>query len=375
MTDSKVVTSLDNDSAAPKMAAATNNKTNRLVWILMALIAMAAAAGGFYLFSQDAANGRHIGKTMADVSGAIQRVDQQTEAVREVQREIDKQAALVQSTAQQNTARLEAMEQQLLSQNQRIIALSTTNRDDWLLAEAEYLMRLANQRLMTAKDYKAAIELLTAADTIAAELDDQGLYPLRKTLAEEIAALRNASGADIDGLYFRLGAVAKQVEQLRLLPATDYQLPFADSTSEKTAPATWQQRLKASLSSAFEKMGNAITIQRRDDMYKPLLAPEYESAVRQNVHLMFEQAQMAAMAGKQRLYDDSLNKAKHWLNNYYVLDKDGTAKMVQEIDQLLTVTVETQTPDISSSLRALKLYINTIHSIDGDADTAEGDEQ
>lgn len=373
MTDSNIVTSSDNNPAPSKTAAATNNKTNPLVWVVMVLIAVAAGAGGFYLSSQDSAYYQHIEKTMADVSGAIQRVDEQAAVVREVQREVDKQAARVQSTAQQSSARLEAIEQQLLSQNQRIIGLSTTNRDDWLLAEAEYLMRLANQRLMTAKDFKAAIELLTAADAIAAELDDHGLYPLRKALAEEIAALRNTSGADIDGLYFRLGAVAKQVEQLRLLPATDYQLPLADSGTETTVPITWQQRLMSSLRSAFNKLGKAITIKRRDEMYKPLLAPEYESAVRQNVHLMFEQAQMAAMAGKQKLYDDSLNKARHWLSNYYVLDKEATAKIIEEIDQFLTVKVEAETPDISSSLRALKLYINTAHSIGADA--AKGDAQ
>lgn len=373
MTDSNMVTSSDNNPVSPKTAATVNGKTNPLIWVAVVLVAVAAGAGGLYLFTQDAEHYQRIEKTIADVSGAIQRVDQHATAVREVQREVDQQASLVQSTAQQSSARLEAIEQQLLSQNQRITALSTTNRDDWLLAEAEYLMRLANQRLMTARDFKAAIELLTAADAIAVELDDHGLYPLRKSLAEEIAALRNAGGTDIDGLYFRLGAVAKQVQQLRLLPATDYQLPLADSDTDTTTPSTWQQRLMASLRAAFTKLGNAITIKRRDEIYKPLLAPEYESAVRQNVHLMFEQSQMAAMAGKQSLYNDSLNKARHWLNNYYLLDKEAAANVVKAIDELLTVKVEADTPDISSSLRALKLYINSAHSIGANA--AEGDAQ
>ena len=38
--------------------------------------------------------------------------------------------------------------QRLDSHNKRLLSLSSTSREDWLLAEAEYLLRLANQRLL-----------------------------------------------------------------------------------------------------------------------------------------------------------------------------------------------------------------------------------
>src|SRR5690606_8016466 len=65
----------------------------------------------------------------------------------------------VQLTAQQQQAALETLEDQvarlqvtLNGQQERLRALSTTTREDWLLAEAQYLLRLANQRILTERD-------------------------------------------------------------------------------------------------------------------------------------------------------------------------------------------------------------------------------
>ena len=43
---------------------------------------------------------------------------------------------------------------------------SANDRDAWLLAEAQYLLRLANQRLIMAGDAVAAEALLGSADNI-----------------------------------------------------------------------------------------------------------------------------------------------------------------------------------------------------------------
>ena len=78
---------------------------------------------------------------------------------------------------------------------------------------------------------------------------------------------------------------------------------------------------------------------------------------------MFEQAQTASLVGKQRLYEDSLAKAKKWLGNYYTLDQQSTTTVVAMIDELAAQQVALSLPDISSSMRALKNYLQMIHEL------------
>lgn len=333
---------------------AARSSTDRIIWIMTLLVALVAAALSVYqwLTAQ-----RQQVQWESDVLAAIKRIDEQSALTRQLQRELDASADRVRQQHQAAEQQIDSLQSQLQRQQKRISSLSTTDREDWLLAEAEYLLRLANQRLLMGKEVSGALKLLQGADDIVRELDDQALHGVRKALAGEMAALHTASGFDVEGIYLQLEAVANQADQLRLL--TELQL----STDLPAAlPAqTWQQRLADGIGQAWQKLGKYIQIRRRDEIYQPLLAPEYEAAMRQNVRLMFEQAQMALLSGKQSLYDNSLSKARQWLLTYYTLDKQATEKVVAIVDSLARQQVAVALPDISASLRALKVYTESLH--------------
>ena len=82
----------------------------------------------------------------------------------------------------------------LNGQQQRLLNMSTTNREDWLMAEAEYLLRLANQRVLIERSATSAVGLLESADAImeqvAAGLGDPELFAIRRAIAQDLAALR-----------------------------------------------------------------------------------------------------------------------------------------------------------------------------------------
>lgn len=327
--------------------------------ILALLIAVLAAAASAYLWQLETQRQQQNQNIASDISAAMQRVDQQTSASSELQRQVDQQGSNIALQQRQLQQQLQQLQGQLHSQQKQLHSLSTTDRDDWLLAEAEYLMRLANQRLLMGKEVKGALELLKAADDIVKELDDSALFSVREALADNMAALAVASKLDVEGIYLQLGALAQQAKKLRLIEVPVYQPVATEAAIEQTMP----QRLQSSLVNAWQRLGSYIQIKRHDEIYKPLLAPEYEAAVRQNVNVMFEQAQLAALSGKQKIYQDSLAKARHWLTNYYTLDKSVTENMVARIDELSQQAVAVELPDISSSLRALKNYVATIHQV------------
>jgi uroporphyrin-3 C-methyltransferase len=337
------------------------NKSSSVITFVTLFLAIAAVAMSAYLWQLNDQRQQQLQSINAGNSAVEQRLDQQLAANRNMQREFDRQQAKQQQQQLTTQNKIELLQQQLASQNKKLLSLSTTDRDDWLLAEAEYLMRLANQRLLMGKEIQGAQDLLMAADDIAKELDDTALYLVRKALAGDIAALQTVARFDLEGIYLQLDALAKEAGKLRLI-----KLPQLTTKPEEQMPElepTWQQRLQQGFNAAGEKLSQYVQINRRDEIYKPLLAPEYEAAVRQNVRLMIEQAQMASLAGKQKIYQDSLLKAKTWLSNYYTLDQQATHVIVRAIDELSQQQIAVQLPDISASLRALKNYMETIHSI------------
>ena len=329
------------------------------LWLLTLLIAIAGVCLSIFLWQGGIAQQQSLQQSRAAIAGAIQRVDGQAENNKKLQSQFDQWQANNQLQQQQLLQRIDNLQQQLSSQQKRLQSLSTTDRDDWLLAEAEYLMRLAHQRLLMGKQRDSAMQLLTAADAIIKDLDDHALYSVREALANDMANLRAAVTLDLEGHYLALAALAQQAEQLPLIQSLQLSLP----RPEVPVAQSWQQRLAVGFQAALDKLSGYIQINRRDDIYKPLLAPEYEAAVRQNVRLMFEQAQMASLAGKQKLYEDSLSKVDHWLATYFTLDKVSTDAVVAQLQYLKQQQVAISLPDISGSLRALKAYVENIHQL------------
>jgi uroporphyrin-3 C-methyltransferase len=340
-----------------------NTEKKSFAWVLslicLVLIIISVAGGFFWWRSAEQNFLQQQADLQLQLTAALQRVDEQAGGVRTLQQNIDRQAISSEQQLEQTQQQLKVLQQQLSSQQKRLLALSTTDRSDWLLAEADYLMRLANQRLLMGKELDGALQLLIAADEVFIELDDSALFPVREALADNMSALKTAARFDVEGVYLKLGALAKQADQLRL-----FQLPELTLAEPKEQIAeTWQQRLSGGFSAALEKLSGYISYRNRGESYKPLLAPEYEAAVRQNLHLMFEQAQMSLLSGKQELYLDSLQKAIDWLDAYYSLDKTATETIRAEIAELMQLNVVIELPDISSAPRALKNYIETIHSL------------
>ncbi len=116
--------------------------------------------------------------------------------------------------------------------------------------------------------------------------------------------------------------------------------------------------MQTGLRAALRKLGDMVQIRRRDEPYKPLLAPQYEAALQQNVKLAFEQAQVALLTGNQKLYEHSLGKARDWLLTYYTVDEHATQMVVQSVDELRGKKIVYAIPDISESRRELKAYLN-----------------
>lgn len=283
-------------------------------------------------------------------------------------------ADIQQATAQtkSTTDAMQQVEERVDKGLQQMRALTSTSRSDWDLAEVEYLLRLANQRIMTEKNAAGALAMLKSADTILRDLDDVSAYPVRKAVAEDLARLEAVPKLDTEGLFLRLAALNEQVNHLDLLPVTEQKvLPdvLKEVTDEQTA-ASWSESLGKAWDTAWHKLNELVVIHRRDGEVQPLLSPQEHFYLQQNLHLMLEQAQLALLQGKQQAYDSSLQKAEQWLPRYFDKRQSSTQALIDGIKELQTVKVSPELPDISTSLNVLKQYLQSIHSKDGKAQPA-----
>ena len=221
---------------------------------------------------------------------------------------------------------------------------------EWLHAEAEYLLRLANQRLQLERDVEGAKALLNAADARLREADNPALVPIRRAIQSELASLDSVPVIDRTGLYLALMA---QQEQLARLPLKQDIEEIAAGEGDTKPTGGWRQQL-ATLGSELKDL---VTVRRHDQPLEALITPQQESYLRQNVRLLLEQAQLALLKSEPKLYQASLDKAIELVEGYYATDNDGVTNSIDRLKSLRGNEVRPELPDISESSQLLKRFI------------------
>jgi uroporphyrin-3 C-methyltransferase len=248
---------------------------------------------------------------------------------------------------------LGALEDQLARQRDRLSEfqqVSAGDRDGWLLAEANYLLRLANQRLVMTADTASAEALLRSADAVLRELDDPALRVVRQAVAEDLAAVRAVPSLDREGTYLRLSALVERVPALEVFETPS--LP--DGDAPPPMQGDWQTRLRQGYERALAKLSDYVIVRRRDEPVEVLMDPQWESLVRQNLRMLLEQAQLALLSANPRLYRESIARSAEWVREFEASDPEGAAAMLEELEELAGVRVTVAVPDASDSLAALQ---------------------
>ncbi|MFM4939420.1 MULTISPECIES: uroporphyrinogen-III C-methyltransferase [Aeromonas] len=326
------MTEQQESQVTPQPAAVANGSKNRSGAVLgsIAILLALGLTGGLYLHGHKnaVAQQAELAQLKQQLASAISKIDQSSN-----------------KDAEQLTA-LEQTQQRLQGEMQglqnRVLDLNDKRPNDWMLAESEYLVRMAGRKLWLEHDLVSAITLLGNADERIAALNDPSLMPIRKALAEDIAKLKGMPRIDREGLTLKLAALSDQIE---LLPLSTVSMPEAKAEPDQavsTNPDEWESNLKKNWVKFTE---NFITIRRRDGAVEALLSPQQEIFLRENLKTKLLQAQLAVYREQQALYEDSLDKAQRWLNQYFDTENSATHYMLGEIDKLKGEQIQFDYPD------------------------------
>ncbi|MBN8429355.1 uroporphyrinogen-III C-methyltransferase [Microbulbifer salipaludis] len=280
-------------------------------------------------------------------------------------------------TIQQLQQQLAGLQRNVTAQGARLSQLGNASREDWKLAEADYLLRLANQRLMLEQDSRAALGLLKEVDTIVRRVDLPDLYGVRQQLARDITALKLVENVDREGLYLRLRALEEQMVKLNIQPQFDLaKRDAAAAQAQADNTDVGEEHFRSSWDNFVNFLKGSVRI--RDGAVDPvLLSPQSETRFRQSLRLNMEQAELAVLRADDTVYKDSLNHARQLLLDYGV-ENPQREVILRELQELSEETIKTELPNLSASQSALRNYIERMHKVSSgqmDDDINGGDSQ
>jgi uncharacterized protein HemX len=246
--------------------------------------------------------------------------------------------------------KLDATEKSLLQSIRQIQRQLGKTRGDWLIADAEYLLSIANQRLHLTGDVNTTREALEAADQRLRESGDAAAFKVREELTKEIDALKKVKQPDVVGIYSRVQSLQDNIEKLTLfLPFSGKGLTEPEQQKKKSEPENSNELL----GSALEGLGDLVTIRHTETPIRSILTAEEVYFIQQQLMVRVEMVKLSLVQKNDALYKENIADAKQWLKKNFAQDKKSKI-FSNELDKLAAISLYSEFPDISKSLKMLR---------------------
>lgn len=265
---------------------------------------------------------------------------------------VESQLEDLQGQAGQDQASLDAMQGSVRSLEQRLssaesglvsVAAASQNSSAALdIAEIDFLLRAATDRLQLFSDPVAADLALQAADVQIEALNDPMYLSVRQRIAASRQALARVPVIDRVHLTSQITDLQSKVSGL----------PFRGEVSEQPVPvlpddAGWWQSFKHTLSSL-------VTVRRRVPEDESLLSLEDKDYLRQGLWLQFESARLALMRNDNGVYEGSLDRVNATVDQFFHSGSSEVEALLLGVAALKQVDITPELPDISGPWTQLR---------------------
>lgn len=202
-------------------------------------IALAAGIGLYGWGKQQATAQTETSDALATQLTALQKAQESQKA--ELEEIIKKQAAQLEDANRQQAA----LAKQLDEVQQKVATISGSDAKTWLLAQADFLVKLAGRKLWSDQDVTTAAALLKSADASLADMNDPSLITARRAITDDIASLSSVAQIDYDGIILKLNQLSNQIDNLRLADNdTDGSPMDSDSSELSSSLSEWRVNLQ-----------------------------------------------------------------------------------------------------------------------------------
>jgi uroporphyrin-3 C-methyltransferase len=328
-------------SSATQGNAGDSARRRWLTGALFAVLAVAIAAIGIDAHNRDRELRTEVAQRLTEQDAAVKATHAAAESAQDNLRDTQAKIALLESRlaeSQTQQAALEALYREL-----------APSRDEWALTEVEQVLLLASQQLQLAGNVSAALAALQLADAKLQRLDRPQFVPLRRALARDMDRLKAVPFVDVQGLSLRLDQAIAAVDTLPL--ALEERLP----APVQEPPAKDEPGWRGFLRDAWQDLRQLVRIENLDQPEPPLLAPQQQFFLRENLKLRLLSARFDLLFHDQANFRADLAAADMWLKKYF----DTRSKPVQSLQVLLkelrATDMTTELPGLAGSLDAVRV--------------------
>lgn len=337
---------------APASEPPRNRKNSGAVLGAVAIVIALAVGAGLYL----------NGKRQADLQAQTnqQLIEQLTTLQQQAngdKQQLGQQLASANEALQAARNQQEATNRELEKLREQVATISGNDARTWLLAQADYLVKLAGRKLWSDQDVTTAAALLKSADASLADMNDPSVTNVRRALTTDISNLSAVSQIDYDGIILKLDQLANGVDNLRLADNDSDDAPMDNDGGELSSSLhEWRQNL---MKSWHNFMDDFITIRRRDNTAQPLLAPNQDVYLRENIRSRLLIAAQAVPRHQDEIYKQSIDTVSAWIRAWYDTNDAATKAFLAQLEELSQQSISMEMPESLESQPLLDKLMQT----------------
>ena len=327
------------------------SKTSLALSAIAIAIALAAGIGLYGLTKTQATRQSEASAGLSSQIAALQKAQENQKS--ELESIIKQQTEqLTQAQRQQD-----ALAKKLEEVQEKVTVISGSDAKTWLLAQADFLVKLAGRKLWGDQDVTTAAALLKSADASLADMNDPSLISARRAITDDIASLSAVSQVDYDGIILKVNQLANQIDNLRLADNNDDDTPMdSDSDELSSSISEWRVNLQKSWQNFMDSF---ITVRRRDETAVPLLAPNQDVYLRENIRSRLLVAAQAVPRHQEETYKQALDNVSTWVRAYYDTEDATTKAFLEDVDKLSQQSITMNVPESLQSQSLLEKLMQT----------------
>ena len=327
------------------------SKTSLALSAIAIAIALAAGIGLYGLTKTQATRQSEASAGLSSQIAALQKAQESQKS--ELEGIIKQQAdQLTEAQRQQDS-----LAKKLEEVQEKVAVISGSDAKTWLLAQADFLVKLAGRKLWSDQDVTTAAALLKSADASLADMNDPSLISARRAITDDIASLSAVSQVDYDGIILKVNQLANQIDNLRLADNNDDDTPMdSDSDELSSSISEWRVNLQKSWQNFMDSF---ITVRRRDETAVPLLAPNQDVYLRENIRSRLLVAAQAVPRHQEETYKQALDNVSTWVRAYYDTEDATTKAFLEDVDKLSQQSITMNVPESLQSQALLEKLMQT----------------
>lgn len=253
-----------------------------------------------------------------------------------VKTEWQSQSQSIQTALKDLQTGIENNQLQVSANQNKLAEIAGRRPADWLLAEADYLVKIAGRKIWLEHDVDTAILMLRAADSRLEDLADPSLLPIRQYIAADIQSLQQINPVSATSIALTLKALSQQVEAL---PLAFFQKPQSAEQADQLSNNLddW----KSNLARSWDKFtARFFSVKKISAEVKPFMSEQQQWLAREQLKFALLSAQVAIQQENSVLFKSALETAQQQLEEFYVADDNRVKQFSSSLLTLQNTDIE-----------------------------------